>query len=350
MTTYLQSTVIMKTDISGFTSRVGKSSDAELSELLTEHSNLVSNISNRHSGYVVKGEGDSFWLVFPSVTAAARAAMELQDELRFAQVGKTEAARIAIRITVTLGDVLHQNDDIFGDAVNLAARIEKVTPPDEIYLSQAAWLALNKGEIQTSYVGQFSFHGISEPVSVHKIEHETHTRIMRQQTIVLTDLTGFSAFVSSHSIADVEMVLLFLYAIHNSVSTQFGGTICLVEGDAFTLTFSAPEAAFSATAELCRKWEQFRSEQNVSCLIAAGIHQGDVYAFRSFLFGYDLTFAWMHTRLAGAKAMKQSYALISKSVAAQVTDDDWCERLRQVEVRLSRDAQPITAYELVWDS
>jgi hypothetical protein len=125
--------------------------------------------------------------------------MELQDELRFTQVGKTEAARIAIRIVITLGDVLHQNNDVFGDAVNLAARIEKITPPDETYLSQAAWLALNKGEIQTSCVGQFPFHGMSEPVSVHKIEHETHTRIMRQQTIVLTDLRGFSAELTPKS-------------------------------------------------------------------------------------------------------------------------------------------------------
>ena len=350
MTSYLQSTVIMKTDISGFTSRVGKYSDAELSDLLTVHSNLVGSISNQYNGHIVKGEGDSFWLVFPSVTAAARAAMELQDELRFTQVGKTEAARIAVRIVITLGDVLHQNNDVFGDAVNLAARIEKITPPDETYLSQAAWLALNKGEIQTSCVGQFPFHGMSEPVSVHKIEHETHTRIMRQQTIVLTDLRGFSAFVNSHSIADVEMTLLYFYAVHNSVSSQFGGTICLVVGDAITLIFPAPEAALAAATELCRKWEPFRSEHNGSCPIAVGIHQGDVYAFRSFLFGYDLNFAGALVTLGGAKAMKQSYALVSKSVAAQVTDDDWCERLRQVEVRLSRDAQPITAYELVWDS
>ncbi|WP_432812932.1 adenylate/guanylate cyclase domain-containing protein [Pantanalinema sp. GBBB05] len=58
---------------------------------------------------------------------------------------------------------------MFGDSVNLAARIESVTPAGETYLSQAAWLALNKAEVSTEFVDSFSLKGMSEPEKVYRI-------------------------------------------------------------------------------------------------------------------------------------------------------------------------------------
>ena len=136
----LLTTVIMKTDWRDSTGRIRSLVEADLSVTLVEHKQLILRITEQHGGRAVKGEGDAFWLVFPSVTAAALAATAMQEELRLAQAGKGDD-RLAIRIAITLGDVLHQEHDIFGEAVNLTARIEGVTPPDEIYLSPAAWLA-----------------------------------------------------------------------------------------------------------------------------------------------------------------------------------------------------------------
>jgi class 3 adenylate cyclase len=62
-------------------------------------------------------------------------------------VGKGDD-RLAMRIVLTLGDVLHQEGALVGDAVVLAARIEDITPPDEIYLSAAAWLTVNQAEVR----------------------------------------------------------------------------------------------------------------------------------------------------------------------------------------------------------
>ena len=66
-------------------------------------------------------EGDGFWVVFPSVTAAALAAMSMQEELRLAQPNRGED-RLAMRIVLSLGDVLHQEGALVGDAVVLAGR------------------------------------------------------------------------------------------------------------------------------------------------------------------------------------------------------------------------------------
>jgi len=109
--------------------------------------------------------GDGHWLEFPGVTGAAKAAIEMQEELRLAQPNRGDD-RIAIRIVIALGDIAVQDDDAFA----LATCVEAVTPPDEIYLTAAARLALTSAEIQTALVESFSFKGFSEPMPVYRIE------------------------------------------------------------------------------------------------------------------------------------------------------------------------------------
>lgn len=154
----LQTTVIMKTDIQGPTAKFRALPDADQHALLTEHRQFVSRLAAAREGRV-KLEGDRFWLVFPSATAAALAAMSMQEELRLSQPGKGED-RLAMRIILTVGDVLHQDGSLFGEAVVLATRIESIThitPPDEIYASVAAWLLMHEAEVRTSLVDAFAF-------------------------------------------------------------------------------------------------------------------------------------------------------------------------------------------------
>src|SRR5919201_6199424 len=132
----LRATAILKTDISGSTVRFRTLSEADLHALFVEHREFLSHHAAAHAGRIVKPEGDGFWLVFPSVTAAALAAMAMQEELRFAQPN-TGDDRLSMRIVITLGDVLHEEGALIGDTVVLTVRIEAITPPDAIYLSAA---------------------------------------------------------------------------------------------------------------------------------------------------------------------------------------------------------------------
>lgn len=84
----LLTTAIMKTDISGSTARYRALADADLHALFVEHQEFLARHAAAHGGRIVKPEGDGFWLVFPSVTAAALAAMAMQEELRLAQANK----------------------------------------------------------------------------------------------------------------------------------------------------------------------------------------------------------------------------------------------------------------------
>jgi class 3 adenylate cyclase len=124
--------------------RISPDSAQDLTALLAVHREMITRVSAAHDGRIVKPEGDGFWIVFPSVTAAALAAMTMQEELRLAEHSKGHD-RVAMRIVITLGDVLHQEGALVGDAVVLATRIEAIAPLDEIYLSGGAWLASARG-------------------------------------------------------------------------------------------------------------------------------------------------------------------------------------------------------------
>jgi class 3 adenylate cyclase len=121
----------MKTDISGSTSRFRELLAADLQVLLADHRDFLARHAAEHDGQIIKAAGDGHWLEFPSVTGAAKAAIEMQEALRLAQLNRVDD-RLAIRIVIALGDIAVQNGDFIGDAFALATRVEAVTPPYDI--------------------------------------------------------------------------------------------------------------------------------------------------------------------------------------------------------------------------
>src|SRR6201984_2003954 len=185
----LRTTVVMKTDISGSTSRFRQLLAADLQTLLSEHRDFLARHAADHDGRILKAAGDGYWWEFPSVTGAAKAAIAMQEALRLAQLSRGDD-RLAIRIVIALGDIAVQNGDFIGDAFALAARVEAVTPPDEIYLTAGARLAITSAEIQTVLVENFAFKGFDEPMPIYRIEHRHRTRAIADTYIPLTKPRG----------------------------------------------------------------------------------------------------------------------------------------------------------------
>jgi adenylate cyclase len=328
--TTLRTTVIMKTDIRGSTVRFRALPEVDLDGLLTEHCALVSRVAAVHDGRIVKPEGDGFWLVFPSMTAGALAAMTMQEELRLARVGKGDD-RLAMRIVLTLGDVLHQEGALMGDAVVLAARIEDITPPDEIYLSAAAWLAVNQAEVRTSFVDAFVLKGFPEPVPVYRVEQTHRSRVIAGQYIVITNLLGYTTLVAKSPMAAMEQILNRLFALHDRVCRECNGTNRFEAGDLYCLTFPDPGLAMAAVERLAQEWDAFERGQGLGCPINIVVHKGELYAFRSFLYGNDLNIAvWVEraTRLPpGATAI-----CVTSQVRRDLVGTPWHTRLQPIDV------------------
>ena len=253
----VRTTVIMRTDIRESTVRTRVLTTSELSLLLREHNHLILDIALKHGGNLVRGTGDGFMITFPSVTTASLAALAIQENLRSSQAGKENSDRLAIRIVITLGDVLYQEGDIFGDAVNLAARIEKVTPADEIYMSHSAWLALSRAEIQTTFVNDFVLESFSEPVKVFRILQEYRSQIITDQVIVFTDLRGSTSFIESSHVKDAEEMVVFHANLHSQICEEFGGIVRELSGDKCFMTFPNAYKAVTGLSRLCIKWTKF---------------------------------------------------------------------------------------------
>ena len=261
----LRTTVILKTDVVDSTPRIAGQTQTEMGLQRKQHKQFISDVAIKHLGAIFQEESDAYWIEFPSVTTAVLAAIEMHQNLRSMQAGKSEKQRLAIRAAITVGDILHQEDDSIGTTMSLTARIEKVTPPDEIYLSHAAWLVINKAEVQTSFVNEFHFKGFSEPEKVYKVDQKYGIRVLTDQCIVLADAKGFTNFFRSTNAAVVENFLLEYDDLMNDICAKHGGVIRQINGDMYFITFE-------------------KAEQTMS----VGAHKGNLFLFRSYAFSEDV--------------------------------------------------------------
>ncbi|HEU4367423.1 MAG TPA: adenylate/guanylate cyclase domain-containing protein [Methylomirabilota bacterium] len=341
----LRATAIMKTDISGSTARFRTLPEPDLTALLAVHRDLVTRLAAAHDGGVVKPEGDGFWLAFPSVTAGARAAMAMQEELRLAEATKGDR-RLAMRIVITLGDVLHQEGALIGDAVVLASRIEALTPPDEIYLSAAAWLALNQAEVRAALVDAFTLKGFTGPVPVYRIEQTYRTRVIADQCIVITDLRGFTAVVETAPMSEVEEMLDRLHELVGKVCRDFSGVNRFSSGDSYCLTFPDAGLALAAVDRLADEWRAPGHREGSLCPMGVAVHKGVLYAFRDFLYSKDLNVAAAVERVARRTSPDDTVVLVTGQVQRDLVGSGWDERLQRVDVRPS--VPDIEVYRLGW--
>ena len=167
---------IMKTDVKDFTKKFNEMSEQDISTIMSEHRQFVLNKVYKFTGKIIKGEGDAFWITFENVTNAVSCAKEIQLELYDKYVGKQDNEVIHLRIIITAGEITYKEGDIFGDAVNLAARIETIAPEDEIYLSDSANILLNKTQYSTDSVGKYNFKGQEEEIEVYKVNFRYNTK------------------------------------------------------------------------------------------------------------------------------------------------------------------------------
>jgi class 3 adenylate cyclase len=332
--TNLRATAIMKTDLSGSTARFRALPEPDLTALLTQHRELVARLAAAHDGRIVKPEGDGFWVAFPSVTAGALAAMAMQEELRLAETGKGNR-RLVMRIVLTLGDVLHQEGALVGDAVVLAARIEALTPPDEIYLSAAAWLAVSQAEVRTALVDAFTLKGFAGPVPVYRIEQTYRTRVIADQYIVITDLGGFSALVETAPMTEVERTLDRFRELVDNVCKDFNGANRLSTGDSYCLTFPDPELAIAAVERLAEEWGTPDRREGSRCPMSVAVHKGVLYAFRDFLYGPDLNAATAVERVASRTSPGDTVVVVTGQVRRDLVGTAWNERFQRIDVKPS---------------
>jgi len=165
---------IVFTDIKGYTAATSAQTHQENARMLRRIERVVAPVVGSFDGRVIKSIGDAYMIVFRSPTEAVRCAAAIQDRLHQHNASASADQAIHLRIAMNVGEVRVHRGDVYGDPVNIAARLENVTPADDIYLSAAVYLTMNRSDMPCERVGDFDLKGIPEPITVYRVRKFAH--------------------------------------------------------------------------------------------------------------------------------------------------------------------------------
>ena len=160
-------TAILSADVEGYGRLMGEDEDATI-RTLTSYRELMSLLIQKQRGRVVDSPGDNLLAEFLSVVDAVQCAMEIQQVLKARNAELPENRRMEFRIGVNLGDVIEEEGRIYGDGVNIAARVEKLADPGGICISGSAHEQIeNKLPLSYAYLGKHTVKNIRKPIRVY---------------------------------------------------------------------------------------------------------------------------------------------------------------------------------------
>jgi adenylate cyclase len=153
----------MFTDIVGYTALMGSDEDHAF-KVLHQNREIHNYLIKKFKGKLIKEMGDGMLVSFDLAADAAQCAIEIQKRAR-------EELKGQIRIGIHLGDITFEHEDVFGDGVNIASRLQSITDPGGIYLSESLQKSIRgKIDIQTKYLGEFKLKNVDYPVRTYAVQ------------------------------------------------------------------------------------------------------------------------------------------------------------------------------------
>ena len=163
-------TAILAADVVGYSRLMGANETGTLAALKTLRTDFIDGKIADHQGRIVKLTGDGMLVEFPSVVNAVACAAEVQRGMRDRNAGVPQESRIEFRIGVNLGDVIVEGEDIFGDGVNVAARLESIAKPGGITISGSVRDHVgNRLDLAFEDMGEQTLKNIERPIRVYSV-------------------------------------------------------------------------------------------------------------------------------------------------------------------------------------
>lgn len=161
---------ILAADVAGYSRLMGVDEEGTLARMKAHRRALVDPKIAEHHGRIVKTTGDGMLVEFASVVDAVRCAIDLQRGMTERNAGEPEGSRIEVRIGINLGDIIIDSDDIHGDGVNIAARLEALAEPGGICISQTVLdHARGKFAFDVEDRGAQALKNIAQPVHIYRV-------------------------------------------------------------------------------------------------------------------------------------------------------------------------------------
>ena len=162
-------TSILCADVKSY-ARLMESDETRTIGTLRQYRTAMDALVQRHEGRTINTWGDAVIAEFSSVVEAVQCAIEVQRELGARNRDLPEAEQMWFRIGINLGDVMVENDDLYGEGVNIAARLQELAEPGGILISGTVYdLVRNKLSVGFDYLGQQPVKNVTEPVISYRI-------------------------------------------------------------------------------------------------------------------------------------------------------------------------------------
>src|SRR2546427_11651324 len=162
-------TAILSADVKGYSRLMGADEEATV-RTLTAYREVMTTLIAQHRGRVVDSPGDNLLAEFASAVDAVRCAVEVQHELRVRNSELPDQRKMEFRIGINVGDVIIEGERLYGDGVNIAARLEGLAEPGGICISGTVYDQIkNKLALGYEYLGEQEVKNIAEPVRVWRV-------------------------------------------------------------------------------------------------------------------------------------------------------------------------------------
>ena len=161
---------ILAADVAGYSRLMHNDEEATHAKLTALLADVVTPAIAEHGGRIVKNTGDGFLAEFPSAVEAVRAALRFQTRINDLTNGDAQGKRIAFRVGINIGDVIVEPHDIFGDGVNIAARLESIADPGGICISSSTHDQVRgKVGVEFADLGEQNLKNIDRPVQAYAL-------------------------------------------------------------------------------------------------------------------------------------------------------------------------------------
>ena len=162
-------TAILSMDVKGYSKLMGEDDESTV-DTITTYRKIITELIQKHHGRVVDTPGDNILAEFGSALNAVNSAIDIQHTLEIENSKLPENRRMVFRIGINVGDILHKDNCIYGNGVNVAARIESIADPGGICISRGVFDQVKKKVPQGfEYIGEHAVKNIANPVRVYKI-------------------------------------------------------------------------------------------------------------------------------------------------------------------------------------
>ena len=160
---------ILAADIAGYSRLMHEDEPATVRDLKA-HQSVILPLIGRHGGRIIDTAGDGIMAEFPSVIGATECAVEIQTVMAERNEGVPESRRMRFRIGINLGDVIHDDTRIYGDGINIAARLEALAEPGGVLVSNTVYDQV-RGKLPFTFedVGERQVKNIEQPVRMYQL-------------------------------------------------------------------------------------------------------------------------------------------------------------------------------------